>query len=75
MTIQLVSRATVLRRFAHSRGGIAGAIILIFLILITLYAVIYIPLDSFKQWNNPDYWIDYPKAGSTGVDKYWAEIA
>ena len=64
MTTQLGSRATVLRRFAHSRGGIAGIIILIFLILITLYAIIYIPLDSFMQWNNPDYWIDYPKAAA-----------
>ncbi|MFZ0894912.1 MAG: ABC transporter permease [Candidatus Nitrosopolaris sp.] len=64
MTTQLGSRATVLRKFAHSRGGIAGIIILIFLILITLYAIIYIPLDSFMQWNNPDYWIDYPKAAA-----------
>jgi len=64
MTIQLVSRATVLRKISHSKGGIAGAIILVFLISITLYAVFYIPLDSFKQWNNPDYWIDYPKAAA-----------
>jgi peptide/nickel transport system permease protein len=64
MTTQLGSRATVLRKFAHSRGGIAGIIIFIFLILITLYAIIYIPLDSFMQWNNPDYWIDYPKAAA-----------
>jgi peptide/nickel transport system permease protein len=64
MTTQLVSRAAVLRKFSHSRGGIAGATILIFLILITLYAVFYIPLDSFKQWHNPDYWIDYPKAAA-----------
>jgi len=64
MTIQIVSRATVLRKISHSKGGIAGAIILVFLISITLYAVFYIPLDSFKQWNNPDYWIDYPKAAA-----------
>jgi len=64
MTIQLVSRASVLRKISHSKGGIAGAIILIFLISITLYAVFYIPLDSYKQWNNPDYWIDYPKAAA-----------
>ena len=75
MTIQLVSRANVLRKISHSKGGISGAIILVFLISITLYAVFYIPLDSYKQWNNPDYWIYYPKAGCTGMDKYWAEIA
>jgi peptide/nickel transport system permease protein len=64
MTIQLVSRASALRKISHSKGGIAGAIILVFLISITLYAVFYIPLDSYKQWNNPDYWIDYPKAAA-----------
>jgi peptide/nickel transport system permease protein len=64
MTIQLISRASVLRKFSHSKGGIAGAIIIAFLISITLYAVFYIPLNSFKQWNNPDYWIDYPKAAA-----------
>ena len=64
MTIQLVSRATIFRKLAHSRGGIAGVIILVFLILMTLYAVFFIPLDSFKQWNNPSYWIEYPKAAA-----------
>lgn len=64
MTIEVISRTTLFRKFTHSRGGIAGAIIIVILILMTLYAVFYIPLDSFKQWNNPDYWIDYPKAAA-----------
>ncbi|MGA8082064.1 MAG: ABC transporter permease [Candidatus Nitrosopolaris sp.] len=70
MTIQLVSRTTIFRKLARSRGGIAGVIILVFLILITLYAVFFIPLDSFKQWNNPSYWIEYPKAAAPA----WANI-
>jgi peptide/nickel transport system permease protein len=65
MTIQLAnSRTAIFRKIVHSRGGIAGVIILGFLILITLYAVFFIPLDSFKQWNNPAYWIEYPKAAA-----------
>ena len=64
MTIQLASRATVLRKFSHSKGGIAGVIVLVFLISITLYAVFFIPLNSYRQWNNPAYWIDYPKAAA-----------
>lgn len=64
MTIQLVSRAIIFRKFIRSRGGMAGAAILAFLILTTLYAVFFIPLDSFKQWNNPGYWIEYPKAAA-----------
>jgi peptide/nickel transport system permease protein len=64
MTIEVLSRDLIFRKFTHSKTGIAGAIILIFLISITLYAVFSIPLDTFRQWNNPDYWIDYPKAAA-----------
>jgi peptide/nickel transport system permease protein len=64
MTIEVVSRPTIFRKFTHSKTGIAGAIVLVFLISITLYAVVLVPLDSFKQWNNPGYWIDYPKAAA-----------
>jgi peptide/nickel transport system permease protein len=34
----------------------------LFLIALSLYAAIAVPLESFKQWNNPNYWIKYPKA-------------
>jgi len=34
----------------------------LFLIGLSLYAAIAVPLESFKQWNNPNYWIKYPKA-------------
>lgn len=33
-----------------------------FLIALSLYAAIAVSLESFKQWNNPNYWIKYPKA-------------
>jgi peptide/nickel transport system permease protein len=62
MTSEILStRSTLLREFRHSKTGIAGIIILVFLISMTLYAVSSVPLESFRQWNNPDYWIDYPK--------------
>jgi peptide/nickel transport system permease protein len=62
MTSEVLStRSTLLREFRHSKTGIAGIIILVFLISMTLYAVSSVPLESFRQWNNPDYWIDYPK--------------
>ncbi|MDQ6667469.1 MAG: ABC transporter permease [Thermoproteota archaeon] len=62
MTSEVLStRSTLLREFRHSKTGIAGIIILMFLISMTLYAVSSVPLESFRQWNNPDYWIDYPK--------------
>lgn len=62
MTSEVLStRSILLREFRHSKTGIAGIIILVFLISMTLYAVSSVPLESFRQWNNPDYWIDYPK--------------
>lgn len=57
----LSTRSSLLRDLRHSRAGVAGIIILLILISMTLYAAIAVPLESFKQWNNPDYWIDYPK--------------
>jgi peptide/nickel transport system permease protein len=42
----------------------SGVIILLSLIIISLYAILAIPLESFRQWNNPNYWINYPKAAA-----------
>jgi peptide/nickel transport system permease protein len=30
----------------------------------TIYALIAVPLDSFSQWNDPGFWIDYPKSAA-----------
>ena len=64
MTSQIVPRSVFLAEFLRSKSGIAGVIILVSLIIITLYAILAIPLESFRQWNNPNYWIDYPKAAA-----------
>lgn len=47
-----------------SKTAISGIFILVILILMTAYAVIAIPLESFRQWNNPNYWINYPKSAA-----------
>jgi peptide/nickel transport system permease protein len=64
MTNQLVNRSAFLTEFRRSKSGIAGVIILLSLIVIMLYAILAIPLESFRQWNNPNYWINYPKAAA-----------
>jgi peptide/nickel transport system permease protein len=48
----------------RSRTAISGITILMILIAMTIYALVAIPLDSFRQWNNPNYWINYPKAAA-----------
>ena len=69
MTNQIVPRSAFLTEFRRSKSGIVGLIILLSLIIISLYAILAVPLESFRQWNNPDYWINYPKASSTSMDK------
>ena len=64
MTNQMVPRSDFLREFSQSKSGMAGVIILLSLIIIMLYAILAIPLESFRQWNNPNYWINYPKAAA-----------
>jgi peptide/nickel transport system permease protein len=30
----------------------------------TIYAAVAVPLESYRQWNNPNFWIDAPKAAA-----------
>jgi peptide/nickel transport system permease protein len=45
----------------HYKGGVLGFCLLLFLIGITIYTVFYIPEKERSEWNNPFYWIDFPK--------------
>lgn len=53
-----------LSEFKRSKSGIAGVVILLFLVSMTIYAFFGIPFTSFKEWNNPNYWIDNPRLAS-----------
>jgi len=52
------------QEFVKSKTGIIGIAILSGLLIVSLIAVITIPIDTFKQWNNPNNWISYPKAST-----------
>ena len=64
MTSQVISRSILFGELIRSKTAICGMIILAALIIMTLYAVLGIPLESFRQWNNPSFWIDYPKGAA-----------
>ena len=49
------------REFVKSKTGLTGIGILACLIIISIIAATTIPIDTFKQWNNPSNWILYPK--------------
>jgi len=55
---------TFIFEFTRNKSGIAGVSILLFLVSMSLYAFFGIPFESFKEWNNPNYWIDNPRLAS-----------
>jgi peptide/nickel transport system permease protein len=61
---EVISRSEIIKEFRRSKSGLAGVVILFGLIMVTIYAVAAIPLESFGQWNNPNFWIDLPKAAA-----------
>lgn len=48
----------------RTKAAIAGFFILGVLAAMTIYALIAVPLESFSQWNDPGFWIDYPKSAA-----------
>ena len=55
-----VSSSEIRQEFAKSKVGLVGIGILASLIILSAVAVITIPIDTFKHWNNPGKWISYP---------------
>jgi len=56
-----VSSSEIKKEFLKSKMGIAGILILATLVAISIGAAIFIPVETFQQWNNPQSWITYPK--------------
>lgn len=66
MTIQIrpSRRSDIISGFRRSKLGLTGIIILVFLVGVSIYTVTSIPLTSFRQWNSPSYWVDYPASAA-----------
>jgi peptide/nickel transport system permease protein len=60
--VEVLSTSGIIKEFKRSKSGLAGVAILLGLIIMTFYAIAVIPLNSFTQWNNPNFWIDLPKS-------------
>ena len=48
-----ISAPEIRKEFVKSKVGLAGIGILAFLIILSAVSAITIPIDTFKQWNNP----------------------
>jgi peptide/nickel transport system permease protein len=56
-----VSVSEIKQEFLRSKIGLAGIGILVILILVSIFAAIIIPVETFQEWNNPSSWISFPK--------------
>ena len=45
-----------------SRVGISGVGIIVCLVLISAFTIVFIPLDTYKHWNDPSRWTSFPKS-------------
>lgn len=61
---EVLSRYEIIREFRRSKSGLVGIAILLSLIIMTIYSAAAVPLESFRQWNSPNFWIDLPKAAA-----------
>ena len=58
-------------RLKNYKGGILGFSLLLFLIGITTYTILYIPAKERAEWNNPFFWINYPKNAAPAWVNYF----
>ena len=56
-----ITASEIRHEFLKSRMGIVGIGILGILITTSIISIIFIPVETFQKWNNPENWISYPK--------------
>lgn len=58
--------------FSKSKIGLAGIGILVMLFALSAIAATTIPVETFKEWNNPASWITYPKSSLPAWVNYFS---
>jgi len=67
-----ISSNEIFNEFLKSKMGIAGISILGILIFISISTVILVPVDTFKEWNNPGSWLSFPKTAVPAWVNYFS---
>jgi peptide/nickel transport system permease protein len=65
------SSSEIRHEFAKSKIGLIGIGILLSLVILSIVAAVTIPIETFKQWNNPGNWISYPKTAAPAWINYF----
>lgn len=61
------------KRITGSRAGLAGIGILGLLVLASALTAAFVPLETYKQWNNPASWTSLPKSAMPAWVNYFSE--
>lgn len=56
------SSKEIWREFSKNKIGLAGIGILVILFSMSVVAALTIPVESFKEWNDPASWLTFPKS-------------
>jgi peptide/nickel transport system permease protein len=56
------SSKEIWREFSKNKTGLAGIGILVILFAMSAVAALTIPIESFKEWNDPSSWLTFPKS-------------
>src|SRR5574341_2274934 len=67
-----MSTKGILHEFSKSKIGLAGIGILVMLFALAAIAITTIPIETFKEWNNPTSWITYPKSSLPAWVNYFS---
>ena len=67
-----MNRKEIFHEFSKSKIGLAGIGILGMLFALSAIAVMTIPVDTFKEWNDPSSWINYPKTSQPAWINYFS---
>ncbi|HEX9845201.1 MAG TPA: ABC transporter permease [Candidatus Nitrosotenuis sp.] len=59
--------------FLKNKLGLAGIGILVLLILLSAFTFAFIPLDTYKQWNNPASWTSFPRSAQPSWVNFFSE--
>jgi peptide/nickel transport system permease protein len=59
--------------FLKNKIGLVGIGILVWLILLSAYTFAFVPMDTYKQWNNPASWTSFPKSALPSWVNFFSE--
>lgn len=58
----MVNYAEITAGFVASKIGLVGIGILLCLVLVSALTAAFIPVETYRQWNNPASWTEFPKS-------------